>query len=138
MFASRGNAVKSGYKAAQAERLQDYTIMSDEELKKRASRRKMQDAREASLEKYAATRTKPQDCPFPLNHYVALGDKIDVMVNAEWFGNIILCVIGAACVMVGVGTYDELEGSFAVFVVEQLILWIFTFEVVLKIMNSVS
>ena len=96
MFASRANAVKSGYKAAQAERLQDYTIVSDEELKKRASRRAAEDARVASLEQYAATRTKPENCPFPLNLYVRLGDKINAIVNTERFGNLILGVIGAA------------------------------------------
>ena len=120
MFASRANAVKSGYKAAQAERLQEYTIVSDEELKKRANRRAAQDARDASIEQYAATRTKPENCSFPLNHYVRLGDKINVVVNTETFGNSILGVIGAACVMVGVGTYDEIAQSYAVKVVEDI------------------
>lgn len=61
-------------------------------------------------------------------------EKLKQIADAPWFSNFITIVIILAGVLVGIETYPELAHRFhtPIFILDQLILWIFVSEVVVK------
>ena len=131
MMLSRGNAVASLQRAAEAERLGLDNVKSDAQLERERahaeglSRRKQWRARDG------ATRAKPEGL---LKQYVLLGDALhERVVHSERFGSAILWFIVVACLMVGAQTYPAVDASPVTQAVEGALLWVFVLEIVLKV-----
>jgi hypothetical protein len=92
--------------------------------------------RDKQYEEYLANRVQASHYSGLVQLYVRMGDSCFQFSRAQAFENFILLVIVVASLLIALETYDELEGNSAIYAFDQIILAIFTLEVILKVLGE--
>jgi voltage-gated sodium channel len=107
----------------------------DEETGKAAVQQEL-DLRSAVL-KYEQRRPNPANYQGLLRSYVVLGDTMyNSILKQSWFSMISMLVILLASVLVGVQTYDSMESVGWVVALDNVILVLFSIEIVIKLISE--
>ncbi|CAM9120522.1 unnamed protein product, partial [Ectocarpus fasciculatus] len=86
--------------------------------------------------KRLARNIDPTGRSFPLFQYVTLAKWAAHVAKSAWFGNFVMFCIVMAGLLVGLQTYPAFETHPALLIMDEIILYVFTLEVVVKVVGE--